>query len=338
MSAVVHGGAPRGWLEFSANLAPHGTPPAVREAVRLATYGAYADVDPAEAERHLANDAGVDPASVLLVAGASEALRLVADAFVEPGAAAIALGPTYGEYERLVALRGATWHEIRAESPSFAPPVAEWARALETARYAVAFVCDPNNPTAVPCGLDAIASVPPSTHLVIDQSFAPFAAGATPLEALLARPNTIVVRSLTKRLAVPGLRVGYVVAAPAVLDRLRAVRDPWPVSAHACAAAAVARWRLEASERGDLIAWRDALVSDLRDLGLVVTPSDAPFVLAQIGGRAERVVRELAERRIAVRWCDSFGLPEHVRLAVRPPDEQRHLLSALRATLAPVTP
>src|SRR5438445_397468 len=173
---AAHGGAPRGWLELSASPNPCGTPQAVRDAVAGAGYGAYADLDPREAERHLAADAGVEEGCVLLTAGATEALRLIV-----AGAAGgtLVLGPTYGEYARLVALRGGATAEIRAEAPAFVPPVERFAAALSSRSWALAFVCDPNNPTGrrlAPEEMRAIlAALPPRTRLVIDQSFAPFA-------------------------------------------------------------------------------------------------------------------------------------------------------------------
>jgi histidinol-phosphate/aromatic aminotransferase/cobyric acid decarboxylase-like protein len=80
--------------------------------------------------------------------------------------------------------------------------------------------------------------------------------------------------------------------------------------------------------------WRTRLSDSLRELGFGPVPSAAPFVLVHVGRRAEQIVRSLGERRIAVRWCASFGLPDHVRIAVRPPTEQDLLIAALRALQA----
>jgi len=327
---AAHGGAPRGWLELSASPNPCGTPQAVRDAVAGAGYGAYADLDPREAERHLAADAGVEEGCVLLTAGATEALRLIV-----AGAAggALVLGPTYGEYARLVALRGGATAEIRAEAPAFVPPVERFAAALSSRSWALAFVCDPNNPTGrrlAPEEMRAIlAALPPRTRLVIDQSFAPFAGESVPAADLIAGGDAVLVRSLTKILAAPGLRVGYVVARRDRIASLRAHRDPWSPGAHACAAAAVSSWDLGADARLTIAAWRERLVRALAAHGLEAVPSEAPFVLAHAGSRAEGIVRALAHRRIAVRWCASFGLPEHLRVAVRPPGEQEVLVAAL---------
>lgn len=333
--APAHGGAPRGWLEFSANLNPRGVPPQLDAAVRHAEYGAYADVDASRAERHLAEDAGVAPANVLLVAGATEAIRLMATAFVEQGDRTIALGPTYGEYARIARMRGAHHRELRASPPRFDPPVVALLDELRTGRYALAFACDPNNPTGMPLPhgalRDSVQACGRRTRLVIDQSFGGFASDEIPPAELVRASNVVLVRSLTKLLAAPGLRVGYVLAHPALLDALRAVRDPWAVGSHACAAAACATWKLPRDARDDIAAWRSDLAAALRAFDFDVLVGEAPFVLVHVGPTAQRLIDDLARERIAVRWCASFGLPEHIRLAVRPPREQAELLRALRA-------
>ena len=341
MSApVAHGGAPRGWLEFSASLNPCGTPPAVRAAVARAGYGAYADLDPREAELHLAEDAGVAATCVLLTAGATEALRLAVRAFGEPSGRAAVLGPTYGEYSRLAAMHGIATVEVRAHAPDFAPPVELFAGALAAERLSLAVVCDPNNPTGRRLTADALGAIcdalPPGAVLVIDQSFAAFSDEPLCAAELTRRPNVILVRSLTKLLAAPGIRAGYVIGPAELVAALRGVRDPWSPGAHAIAAAGAASWHIDPALRGTLAAWRSRLARALGGLGLPTVPSDAPFLLAHAGPRAGGLLRSLAAERIAVRWCASFGLSEHVRLAVRPPEEQDALLRALMSARAEV--
>lgn len=330
----VHGGAPRGWLEFSANLNPRGAPPQLDAAVRCADFAAYADLDASRAERHLAEDAGVAADRVMLVAGATEAIRLIATALLGAGDRTIALAPTYGEYARLARMRGADHRELRASPPAFEPCVGALVDELRTAPYALAFACDPNNPTGALLSPDALRRIvdalPARTRLVVDQSFGAFASRAIPAAELVREPNVILVRSLTKLLAAPGLRVGYVIAHPALLSALCAVRDVWPVGAHACAAACCATWSLAEDAREEIARWRGDLADALRALDLDVLVGEAPFLLAHVGPSAGRLVEGLARERIAVRWCASFGLPEHVRIAVRPPLEQAELLGALR--------
>ncbi len=327
---MTHGGAPAGWLEFSANLNPTGTPPDVMVGIAAASYGRYADLDPTAAEAHLAADAGVSADSVLLTAGATEALRLVT-ALLD-GQRIVIVGPTYSEYERL-AQRGSGEVLIEnASAPAFDTPI-DLALARLSDRRGTLFLCDPNNPTGRT--LDAarlrhlLASLPANVTLVLDQSFAPFSSSTLRAADYLAAGRVVLVRSLTKVLATPGLRLGYVLAAPRTIGALRALQDPWSVGAHAIAAAAVASWTLSPDARAQVRAWRERLAVELRACGLRPLPSEVNFLLVHVGPAADALVQALRQRRIAIRACMSFGLPEYVRVAVRPPAEQDALLRAL---------
>lgn len=328
---MIHGGAPRAWLEFSANLNPLGTPADVVRAIAAASYTAYGDMDATEAVEHLARECGVEPANVLLTAGATEGIRLAARAFAGHRAS-IVVGPTYGEYARAATLGGVRADEIRAEHHPFDPPFGVALRWLRQ-RASLAWICDPNNPTGRGLRADElraiVASAGEGSLIVLDQSFAPFAPPTVSASELVANGRVVLVRSLTKLLAIPGVRVGYVIAAPAHIDALRGCQDPWSVGAHALAAARAASCALSSDERGTVGTWRDRLVRALGALGWEVVPSDANFVLVRPPCDVPSLVAALATRRIAVRDCASFGLERYVRLAVRPPAEQDELLDAI---------
>jgi histidinol-phosphate/aromatic aminotransferase/cobyric acid decarboxylase-like protein len=123
-----------------------------------------------------------------------------------------------------------------------------------------------------------------------------------------------VVGSLTKLLACPGLRAGYVVApTPADAAAVRTRQPEWSVNGLVCAALPellgavdLPRWA------ADVAALRAELVAVLHDAGLAPEPSDANWVLVEAPGLRD----QLAVRGVAVRDCSSFGLPHHVRIAV----------------------
>lgn len=331
---MSHGGAPSGWLEFSANLNPTGTPAAVVAAIAGAAYGHYADLDPVPAEAHLGADASVSTQCVLLTAGATEAIRLVAAAMVGRGEAVI-VGPTYSEYARAVRAGGGRTIAVDAMPPAFDPPTE---RALDRLgrNSAVVFLCDPNNPTGRAVSASELrrllSTLPPSSVVVLDQSFAPFASARVSASECLAAGNVVLVRSLTKLLAAPGVRLGYVIAPPHMIAALRAVQDPWSVGAHGIAAAAVVSWTMPADVRERIAAWRERLAHALTARGLWPLPSETNFLLVHVGPNAAELVAALAKEHIAVRSCASFGLPKYVRIAVRPPDEQDVLLKVLTVT------
>jgi threonine-phosphate decarboxylase len=328
---VMHGGAPAEWLEFSANLNPMGTPTAVVDAIAAASYGRYADLDPTAAEAHLAADAGVPADCVLLTAGATDAIRLISAAFAR-GRTAVIVGPTYSEYRRAVQLHGGRVIDVNASPPAFDPPIDAALTQLSTDAQLL-FLCDPNNPTGRALRSDdlhcLVGALPTGARLALDQSFAPFALGGASASAYLAAGDVMLVRSLTKVLATPGLRVGYVIARPATIAMLRSAQDPWAVGAHGIAAALTASWSLPSAVRQSVSDWRARLAHALTTFGMRALPSQANFLLVHVGDAAQTLVAALAARRIAVRWCGTFGLPDYVRLAVRPPAEQDLLIEAL---------
>src|SRR5581483_9941086 len=163
VAPVEHGGAPRGWLDFSANLNPCGVPAGVRAAVASARYDTYADLSQESATRRLARASGIRSDHAVLTAGATEGLRLAA-ALLEPGDRALVIGPTYGEYARLARSRGALVEELRASAPSFRVPARELLRRIATDAPRLVFLCDPNNPTGArvaPVALTALVDVLP---------------------------------------------------------------------------------------------------------------------------------------------------------------------------------
>lgn len=158
---------------------------------------------------------------------------------------------------------------------------------------------DPHNPSGV--------LARPGEHAdVWDEAFYPLAAGRWSA----GRPG-VVVGSLTKVFACPGLRLGYVVADD--VDRFARHQPEWAVGSLGLAVVA------ELLERADLEGWSQAIAAsrvELSDMfrrgGWKVAAADAPWVLVQAPGLRERLARE----GVVVRDCGSFGMPDHVRVAV----------------------
>lgn len=158
---------------------------------------------------------------------------------------------------------------------------------------------------------------------VWDEAFYPLATGRW----TRGDPGTVTVGSLTKLFACPGLRLGYVLAGPAVIDQCRRRQPAWSVGGPAVAALP------DMLETADLSGWstavdtlRKQLVEVLASHGLSTRPSDANWVLIERAGLREL----LAPHGIVVRDCTSFGLPEVTRMAVPSADGLARLASTLR--------
>jgi histidinol-phosphate aminotransferase len=180
----------------------------------------------------------------------------------------------------------------------------------------------------------------PGRTVVVDEAFIDLVPGEP--GSLVREPlaDVIVVRSLTKSLAIPGLRAGYAVAAPPLAERLRAVRPPWSVNALALAALTAIAQRPEA-----LAAAAEQTHAEQRDLaarlatldGLRAWPAAANYTLVEVVDGAA-VASALRRRRIAVREAASFpGLDgRHLRLTARAPEQNARLVEALSEALTEV--
>jgi histidinol-phosphate aminotransferase len=312
--------------DLAVNVLAGGPPPWLRAAVASALddLGAYPDESAATAavaERH-----GRSPKEVVLLNGASQAFWLAAA--LAPRRP-VCVHPSFTEPE--VALRAARRpprHVILeapwALDPSDVPDDAD-----------LVVVGNPTNPTGVLHPRAALAALcRPGRVTVVDESFLDFVPGEP--EALAAErelPGLVVVRSLTKLHAIPGLRAGYLLAPVPLAARLRAQRPAWSVNALALAAIAAcvsrpdhaaAIARETASRRADLIARLEELA------GATVHHGAANFVLVHLPGGGAAAER-LREQGIAVRPCASFpGLTaDHLRLTVRDPATHARVVDAL---------
>ena len=212
------------------------------------------------------------------------------------------------------------------------------------ARHDVVWLCNPNNPTGGVIPKETLVKAieeNPETVFVIDQSYGFFTNEdlLTAAEAV-GYPNVIQLHSMTKRYAMPGLRLGYVTAHPDLLEKIRAVRMPWSVNALAIE---TGLYLCEHPETGPIDL--DALLSEtqrLRDAlnripGLTAAPTMTHFFLCHLAqGRASDLKNWLAENHgILIRDASNFeGLDEgHFRIATQTPEENDALVQAIRQYL-----
>lgn len=325
--------APEAVLDFSVNGNPYGPSPRVREALAQVPYDRYPDRE-AIALRHALSAHLAVPAEQILVGnGSTELVWLVALAFVRTGDTILLVGPTFGEYARAGVLMGARLHQYtarRAEGFRVVPEVI--AQLLQQHQPRLVFLCNPNNPTGTFVAPDSIApwaAAFPRTLFIVDEAYLTFTASAP--SVLPVRPaNVLVLRSMTKAYALAGLRLGYAVGSPEILDALRRARPPWSVNALAQAAGIAALQ--DAAHLAHCLACiaqaKLDFVAGLHALGLTLVPSTTHFFLARVGNGAS-CRQGLLRRGLLVRDCASFGLPEYMRVATRRPEENTRLLTAL---------
>ncbi|MDZ5811156.1 threonine-phosphate decarboxylase [Halorubrum sp. AD140] len=313
-------------LDFSAN-----TNPEVPEGVEAVYRGAFADArsyppEPPAAFREAAADyVGCDPDAVVPAPGGLAAIRAAVALAVDPGDTALVPAPSFGEYAREVRLQGG--------EPAFVP--ASEVLDADPSDHALAVVCDPNNPTGTAYDRGALERFAArcregDTRLLVDEAFL----GFTDRPSLAGTEGLVVARSLTKLFGLPGIRTGFAVATGEFGAALASARRPWNLSGPALATGAYCmRQDGFIEETHERVRSERARMRDALGERYAVAPSDAPFLLLDVGGAGrsvERVVREARERGVAVRDATTFrGLDSHVRVAVRRPAENDRLLSAL---------
>jgi histidinol-phosphate aminotransferase len=323
-------------LDFSASISPLGPPEGVREALGRVDLTAYPDPQCLELREALAHQLGLETEGILVGNGSTELIHLLARAYLAPPRpgttnTALLLTPTYGEYTGACRLAGANISRLAAYySAGFHWDFAEaqWRIALE--RPSLVFVCNPNNPTGaylqrpeVKCLAEATADV--GGLLVIDEAYINFVDHAWDSLALLKWDNVVLLRSMTKDYALTGLRLGYSVSSPEVTSCLASFQPDWSVNvlAQAAGLAALADAQYIPRARAAVNRSKEFLTEELTDLGFIVLPSTANFLLVQVGNAAA-MRDKLMRRGLFVRDCASFGLPDCIRIGIRPlPDCER---------------
>ncbi len=323
-----------GLLDFAVNVYTGDRPAWLDDALQAGLADAARYPSAGNAERALAHRHARDPAEVLATSGAAEAFSLVAR--LRPWRRPVVVHPQFTEPHAALQRTGADVTEVRCD------PASGFALDVEQVPHDADLVVvgNPTNPTGVLHPAATIqALVRPGRLVLVDEAFMDAVPGEPESLASDRRPGLVVVRSLTKHWSLPGIRAGYLLADPTLVDALRPVQVPWSVSAPAAAAMAACATpeaAVEGERRALVLAdWRDRLSGGLDGLGVPYVRSATSFVLAEVG---DGVHESLRDAGIAVRRADTFpGLgPTWVRIAVRPPAPTRLLLDRLAEVLGPV--
>ena len=267
--------------------------------------------------------------------GSNEVLQHVVQAFAGPGRVALGFTPAYSMHPIISRTMGSTWVDGHRGGPSgpFEITAADVVAQVRESAPHVVFLCSPNNPTGTALDLAVVRAVldaAPDTVVVVDEAYAEFARPGTPsaVSLLTAYPQLVVTRTMSKAFALAGGRLGYLVAAPEMVDALRLVRMPYHLSSptQAIARAALAHRASLLAEVEAIKAQRDRIVDSLAAKGFPPVPSDANFVL--FGGLADaaRAWEALLAQGVLVR---DVGIAHHLRVTAGTPEETTAFLDAM---------
>ena len=305
-------------MNFSSNIY-NGTDLSALDAylrTRMDVMRSYPEPSAASLEVLIAKDCGISTDEVLVTSGAVDAIYLIAQAYRHEGTCHV-LQPTFREYEDACRVFGYQEHEDGA----------------------LCWLCNPNNPTGdVMAAEDVLALAERHRLLIVDQSYEDYTIAPLlqPAE-VVGRDDIILLHSMTKRYAVPGLRLGYVTASAAIISRLREQYRPWAINALSLEAG---KWLVQRGETAipDLpsyLAETQRLRNMLNEIeGIEAFETQTNFFLCTIAPATAAELKEYLaqEHGILIRDASNFtGLtPHHFRIATQSPAENDALVTAIR--------
>jgi len=315
---------------------------AVTEAVAAVADGLnrYPDRDATELRQDLADylGHGLTGRQLWAANGSNEIIQQLLQAFGGPGRTALGFEPSYSMHPIIAKVTCTGWlAACREDDFSIDPDRAS--SIIRDARPSVVFLTSPNNPTGTALPLDVIEAVCEAAPgiVVVDEAYAEFARAGTPsaLTLLPRFPRLVVTRTMSKAFAMAGARVGYLAAAPEIVEKLLLVRLPYHLSAvtQAVARAALALAAEPLATVTTLRSERDGVVRWLRARGLRVADSDANFVLFGTFESRRDVWQRLVDRGVLVR---EVGPPRWLRVSVGTPQEMAAFRAALGEILSEV--
>ena len=328
-------------VRLNTNENPYPPPPALVADVTTAVTRAamslhrYPDRDAVELRADLASYLSASTGVALSVAnlwaanGSNEVLQQILQAFGGPGRTALGFEPSYSMHPIIAAGTRTEWAPT-PRRPDFTLDTAAAAAVLADRAPDVAFVTSPNNPTGGSIPLDdlrALVRAAPGL-VVVDEAYAEFSARPSAVRLIEEFPAKLIVsRTMSKAFAFAGGRLGYLAAAPAVVEALALVRLPYHLSALTQAAARAALRHAEDTLRSvhALAAERDRVMESLRDLDFSVVPSDANFVLFGQFADAHVTWESYLEQGVLIR---DVGIPAHLRVTIGTPAENDAFLAA----------
>lgn len=324
-------------IKLASNENPLGPSPRVRTALEaeFANLARYPDGGAFELRRVLAGRHGVDANCVTVGNGSNDVLDMVARVFLWPGRESLFSQYAFAVYPISSMAVGA---DLRvAPAADYGHDLAAMQRMI-TDRTGVVWIANPNNPTGTWLNARAlrafVEAVPSNVIVVVDEAYFEYVGDPDYPDTsrwLAEFPNLIVTRTFSKAYGLAALRVGYGLSHPDVADLLNRVRQPFNVSTPAQVAVIAAlddaehvRRSVECNDRG-----MRQLVEGVEQQGLRYIPSAGNFLTVDLGRDASAVDQALLQLGVITRPIGAYGLPNHLRISIGLPEENRRFLAAL---------
>jgi len=329
-------------VKLASNENPYGPSPAALAAIptEFGNLHMYPWQEFADLRQCVAETNGVEPDNVVLGSGSESIVQMIPRLYVEPGDEVIASPQSYSRYAAGSALMNAVVRLVSLRDYRFDLDAVAGAT---NERTRIVWLCNPNNPTGTIIRRDEMLrfldTIPETVAVVLDQAYGEFADDSEYADGVrLVREgyrNVIVLKTFSKAYALAGLRLGYAIADGAICQMLDRIEEPFFLNRAATAAGPAALADTAWLERSvtAIREGRSYLSDGLSALACTVVPSQANFVLANVGCDARALFERLLGRGLIVRPADAWGYPTHIRVTVGAPEQNETCLRLLAEEL-----
>ncbi len=330
-----------GSIKLASNENPIGPSPKAIKAIsnELDGLNRYPDGSGFYLKRRLAKELGVGADSIALGNGSNEIIELLIRTFISVGDEAIMGDPSFAVYPLVMQAAGGVSVEVPLKDLTI--DLDAILRAV-TGRTRLIFLANPNNPTGTAFGADALkdfmAKLPESVIVCMDEAYFEYVRAKDYPDSIeyikdgsLTKANVVVLRTFSKIYGLAGLRIGYGVSSPELINYIDRVRQPFNAGSLGQSAALAAiddTGHVERSRRcnSDGI---EFLFTELTALGYECVPTEANFFLVKVGD-GKGFYNALLKEGVIVRPMQGYGLPEYLRITVGTMDENRRLVETIK--------
>jgi histidinol-phosphate aminotransferase len=330
--------APESIIKLASNENPLGPSPKAQEAMQKVIGEAhiYPDGGGWKLRNAIAEKFGLDRSNVILGCGSNEVIEFIGHSFLKPGDNIITAEHAFLVYKLMAKVFGADTIEV--PDPGYVHDLDAMAAAI-TPQTKEIFIANPNNPTGTLVSQEQIdrfmAKVPPHVVVVFDEAYYEFLDNPPDtLKYVREGRNVIVLRTFSKIQGLAGLRIGYGLGPPDLIEVLQRTRQPFNTNSFAQAAALAGLLDQEHQDKTKRITdeGRDYLQNEFDSLDLEYVPSYANFVLVKVGD-GNAVFKAMMAKGIIVRAMAAYKLPEWIRISIGTMDQCQRCIQVLKEVL-----
>ncbi|HZS43568.1 MAG TPA: histidinol-phosphate transaminase [Blastocatellia bacterium] len=325
-------------IKLNQNENPFDMPAEIKDEVmrRIADrpWSRYPDFEPTSLLEKLAAFSGWRSDGILVGNGSNELIEALLMTVISPSSKVVIPSPTFTLYQLVIRILGGEVIDVPLSSELQFDVPAITTQMTERKADAL-IICSPNNPTGCVISEGDLRALLKSSDglIVVDEAYHEFSRSSV-VPLLNEFENLVVLRTFSKAMAAAGLRIGYLLASPALVEQINKARLPYNLNffSHTVAEVAIERFDLLSPLIDKMISERDRLTVELASIdGLKPVPSNANFIVVQTSLSPKRVFDELLKRDILIRDVSKYPmLDNYFRFSVGTPEENDRFVTALR--------